>query len=192
MGMWNFPKTFPSVIFPENHWQKSCDVITSTVFQIQKFEKNWRENVNVGMENDWSESFVLLCGWNNEDVRWDFFSIQIYWEVMNNFESCDKPKKLRLLITSQWIGIEKNPTVHLHYVIHRARQNYQTSDFPFQCERFLVSVFTFLNLKNCWCDDVTWLLSTIFMKDHRRECFGKISHPYRVWKVYKQRCSENT
>ena len=30
------------------------------------------------------------------------------------------------------------------------------------------------------------------MKDHQGECFGKISHPYRVWKVYKQRFSENT
>ena len=25
-----------------------------------------------------------------------------------------------------------------------------------------------------------------------RECLGKISHPYRVWKVYKHRFSENT
>ena len=25
------------------------------------------------MENDWSGSFVSLYGWNNEDVRWDFF-----------------------------------------------------------------------------------------------------------------------
>ena len=25
------------------------------------------------MENDWSGSFVLLYGWNNEDVRWDVF-----------------------------------------------------------------------------------------------------------------------
>ena len=32
----------------------------------------------------------------------------------------------------------------------------------------------------------------IFMKDHRGEYFGKISHPYRVWKVYNQRFSENT
>ena len=32
------------------------------------------------MENDWSGSFVLLHGWNNEDVRWDF-SIQIHGKL---------------------------------------------------------------------------------------------------------------
>ena len=31
-----------------------------------------------------------------------------------------------------------------------------------------------------------------FMKDRQGECLGKISHPYRVWKVYKHRFSENT
>ena len=30
------------------------------------------------------------------------------------------------------------------------------------------------------------------MKDRQGECLGKISHPYRVWKVYKHRFSENT
>ena len=29
------------------------------------------------------------------------FSTQIHWEVMSNFEFCDEPRKLRLLITSQ-------------------------------------------------------------------------------------------
>ena len=33
---------------------------------------------------------------------------------------------------------------------------------------------------------------TILMKDHQGECLGKISHPYRLRKVYKQRCSEKT
>ena len=31
----------------------------------------------------------------------------------------------------------------------------------------------FLNLKNCWCDDVTRFLSTIFMKDRQEERLGK-------------------
>ena len=35
-------------------------------------------------------------------------------------------------------------------------------------------------------------MSTIFMKDPQGESFGKISHTYRVWKVYKHRFSENT
>ena len=30
------------------------------------------------------------------------------------------------------------------------------------------------------------------MKDRQGECLGKISNPYRVWKVYKHRFSENT
>ena len=121
-----------------------------------------------------------------------FFSIQIHWEVMSNFEFRDEPRKLRLLITSQWIWIEKNLTAHLHYFIHRVRQNCQTNHFPILHERFLVSFFNILNLKNRWFDDVTWLLSTNFMKDRQGECLGKISHPYRVWKVYKHRFSENT
>ena len=56
-------------------------------FSKSKFWKNWQENVHVGLENDWSGSFVLLYGWNNEDVRWCFSlfkSIQIHWEVMSN------------------------------------------------------------------------------------------------------------
>ena len=121
-----------------------------------------------------------------------FSSIQNHWEVLSNFEFRDEPRKLRLLITSQWIWIEKNPTVHLHYFIHRVRQNCQTNHFPILRERFLVSFFKILNLKNRWFDDVTWLLSTNFMKNRQGECLGKISHPYRVWKVYKHRFSENT
>ena len=30
------------------------------------------------------------------------------------------------------------------------------------------------------------------MKDRQGECLGKISHPYRVWKAYKHKFSENT
>ena len=111
---------------------------------------------------------------------------------MSNFEFRDELRKLRLLITSQWIWIKKNPTVHLHYFIHRVRQNCQTNHFPILRQRFLVSFFKILNLKNRWFDDVTWLLSTNFMKDRQGECLGKISHPHRVWKVSKHRFSENT
>ena len=41
------------------------------------------------------EILKMYCG--------DFFSIQIHWEVTNNFEFHDEPKKLRLLTTSQLI-----------------------------------------------------------------------------------------
>ena len=30
------------------------------------------------------------------------------------------------------------------------------------------------------------------MKDRQGEWLGEISHPYRVWKVYKHRFSDNT
>ena len=120
------------------------------------------------------------------------FSFQIHWEVTSNFEFWDEPRKLRLLITSQWIWIEKNPTVHLHYFIHTVRQNCQNNHFLLLLERFLISFFKILNLKNLWYDGVTWLLSTNFMKDRQGECFGKISNPYRVWKVYKHMFSENS
>ena len=38
------------------------------------------------MENDWSGSFVLLYGWNKEDVRWDFSlfkSIEKLWTILS-------------------------------------------------------------------------------------------------------------
>ena len=180
VGMWNFAQTFPLAIFHEIRWQKSCGIIKSTVFQIQNFEKNWQENVHVGIENDWSGSFVLLYGWNNGRCMVGVFSIQSIgklwsWAILS---FATEPRKLRLLITSEWIWIEKNPTVHLHYFIHRVRQNCQTNHFPFLRERFLVSFFQNFEFQNrCFFDDVTWLLSTNFMKDRQVECLGKISHP---------------
>ena len=121
-----------------------------------------------------------------------FFSIQIHWEVMSNVSFGGLLRISKLLITPQWIWIEKNPTVNLHYFIHRLRQNCQINHFPILRERFLVSFFKILNLENRWFDDVTWLPSTNFLKDRQGESLGKISHPYRVWKVYKHRFSENT
>ena len=67
-------------------------------------------------------------------------------------------------------------------------QSFSNLTWTFSCQFF----FKILHLKNHWLDDVTWLLWTNFMKDRRGECMGKISHPYRVWKVSKQRFSENT
>ena len=91
------------------------------------------------MENDWSGRFVLLYEWKNEDVWWDFF----HWNPLGSYEQFCLSGKLRLFITSQWIWTEKNPTVHLHYFIHRVRQNCQNSHFPFLCEHFLVSFSKF-------------------------------------------------
>ena len=43
VGMWNFVQTFPLAIFHEIRWQKSCDFITATVFQIQNLKKLTRK-----------------------------------------------------------------------------------------------------------------------------------------------------
>ena len=86
-----------------------------------------------------------------------FFSVQIHWEVMSNLSFLGLSRSSKLFIISQRIWIEKNPTVHLPYFIHRVRQNCQTNHFPFLDERFFVSFFKFLNLKNRWCDEVPWL-----------------------------------
>ena len=61
------------------------------------------------MENDWSGRFVLLYGWNNEDIRWDFSlfkSIGKLWAILV-FPARRATQKL--FITSQWISIEKIP-----------------------------------------------------------------------------------
>ena len=55
-------------------------------FSNSKFWKNQQENVHVGMENDWSGSFVLLYGWNKEGVRWGFSlfkSIGKLWAILS-------------------------------------------------------------------------------------------------------------
>ena len=130
------------------------------------------------------DEIMKMCG--------GVFSIQIHWEVMSNISCLGSSRNSKLFITSQWIWIEKIPTVHLPYFIHRVRQNGQTNHFTFLDERFLVSFFKFFNLKNRWCDEVSWLLSTNFMKDPQGKCVGKILHPYRVRKVLKQRLLENT
>ena len=113
--------------------------------------------------NEWSGSFVLLCGWNKEDVR-GIFSIQIYWEVMNNFEFRDKPRKLRLL-TSQRIWIEKNPTVHLPYFIHRVRQTCRTNHFPFLDKGFLLLALPQHQHTSFLCPDVSDRIALSFFKE---------------------------
>ena len=140
-------------------------------FSHSKMWKNWQEDVHLVMENDWSGSFVLLYGWNKENVRWDFFSIQIHWEVITNFEFCDEPRKLRLLISSQWIWIEKNPTVHFPYFIHRVRQNCQTNHFLFLDECFLVSFFKEFEKPLMWWSHMTSVNE--FHKRLPRRMFGQ-------------------
>ena len=105
--MWNFPKTFPSVIFHENRWQKSCD-LTSTVFQIQKIEKTDKKMFTL----EWKIIGLAVLSYSMDEILKMYggiFSIEIHWEVMNNFALRDETEKLRLLITSQWIWIERNP-----------------------------------------------------------------------------------
>ena len=191
--MWNFPKHS----LRDLSWKsltESCDVITSTVFQIQNFEKNWQEIIHVGMEYDWSGSFVLLYVWNtHEDVRW-YFSIYIHWEVMSNLSVFRLVAKLKIVPNFPTDLNRKNPTIHLHYFIHRSSKKKTARPIIFDSYVNILACqfFQIFEFENHWCDDVTWLLSMIFMKDHGGERSGKISHPYRVWKVYKQRCLENT
>ena len=89
--MWNFAQTFPLAIFHEIRWQKSCDIITSTVFHIQKFEKTDKKTVT---------------------QEWKMIGLAVLYEIMKmyggaflysnplgsyeQFEFRDEPRKLRL------------------------------------------------------------------------------------------------
>ena len=87
--------------------------------------------------------FVLLFGWNNEDVRRDVFllkSIGKLWVIYKFFRLV---VKLKIVHNFQMDLNRKNPTVHLHYFIHRVRQNCQTNHFPFLRGRFLASFSIF-------------------------------------------------
>ena len=110
VGMWNFAQAFSLAIFHENRGQKSCDFITSTVFQIQKFEKTDKKTFMNGKRLVWHFCLILciVYGWNHEDVRWDFF----YSNPLGSYEQAKFFRliaKLRLFITFQWIWIEKIP-----------------------------------------------------------------------------------
>ena len=57
-------------------------------------------------------------------------------------------------------------TLHLHYFIHRVRQNCQTNHFPFQRERFLVSFSKFwiwktvdLMMSHDFCQRISWKIA---------------------------------
>ena len=80
-------KFCPNIPLGDLSWNLLTEVIWHyqiNGFSNSKFWKHWQENVHVGLENDWSGSFVLLYGWNNEDVRWDFSlfkSIKKLWAI---------------------------------------------------------------------------------------------------------------
>ena len=60
--------------------------VTSSNQRFFKFKILKTDNVHVGSENDWSGSFVLLYGWNKEDVRWAFSlfkSIGKLWAILS-------------------------------------------------------------------------------------------------------------
>ena len=145
--------------------------VTSSHQRFFKFKnlKSWQENIHVGMENDSSAGFVLLCGWNNEDVRWGFFSIQIHWEVMSNLSFLGSSRNSNLFITSEWIWIWKKPTVHLPYFIHRVRQNCQTNHLHFQMNVFF-SVFSNF-----------WIWKTVDVMKSHDFCQRLVS-----WKISKE------
>ena len=71
VGMWNLPNHFPWRSFMKFVDRSHVTSLNQRFFKC-KILKTWHENVHVRLENDWSDSFVLLYGWNNEDVRWGF------------------------------------------------------------------------------------------------------------------------
>ena len=82
-------KFCPNIPLGDLSWNSLIEVMWHhqiNSFSNSKFWRNWQENVRVGLENDWSGSFVLLYGWNNEDVRWGFSlfkSIGKLWAILN-------------------------------------------------------------------------------------------------------------
>ena len=46
------------------------------------------------------------------------FSIEIHWEVMNNFALRDEPEKLRLLITSQLMDLDREKSHRASSLFH--------------------------------------------------------------------------
>ena len=77
----------------------------------------------------------------NEDVRWDFFLLKSIGKLWTILSCATSRKKIRLLITSQCIWIERNPTVHLHCFIHTVRTKRPDHSFSFPMWTFL-SVFS--------------------------------------------------
>ena len=178
--MWNFPKMFPLVIFHENRWQESCDLIKPTVFQIQTFEKTDKKTFML----DWEMIGLAVLSYsmdenNNVGVRWDF-SIEIHSNALNKFALRDEPKKNKI---AQNLPIHLNTekshrTSSLFLLQKKTKRSDKSFTIDFYVNVFLSVLIRFFKLKNRWCDEFTWLRSTIFMKNHRGEWFGKVSHPY--------------
>ena len=103
----------------------------------------------------WQFCLTLWMKWGRCTVG--FFSIQIHWEVMSNLSFLGSLRNSKLLITSQWIWIETNPTVHLHYFIHRVLktklpdQSFSNpiATWTFSCQFF--QNFEFEKPLSWWC-----------------------------------------
>ena len=100
--------------------------------------------------------------------RWTvgFFSFQIHWEVISNLNFLGSSRNSNLLITSQWIWIEKIPTAHLHCFIHRVRQNARPIIFLPYVNVPCQFVFKILNLKTVdlmmshdFCQRISWKIA---------------------------------
>ena len=93
---------------------------------------------------------LAVLSYSMDEMMKMYAGIFLFSNPLGSYEQSNFSRlvaKLKLLITSQWIWIEKNPTVHLHYFIHRIRQNSQTNHFPFLHETFLVSFFQILEFE---------------------------------------------
>ena len=146
-----------------------------------KILKNWQENVHVGLENDWSGSFVLFYGWNNEDVRGVF----LYSNPLGSYEQSKFSRLVAKLKIAHNFPMDLNrekPHVHLHDFIHRVRQNCQTNHFQILHERFLVSFSKFwiwktvdLMMSHDFCQRISWKIAKgkVWAKFHIRTEFRR-------------------
>ena len=71
---------------------------------FKKFEKTGKKTFTY----EWKMTALAVLSYSVDEIMKMYggiFSVQIHWEVMNNFEFRDQLKKLRLLITSKRIKI---------------------------------------------------------------------------------------
>ena len=80
--MWNFAQTFPLAIFHEIRWQKSCDIIKSTVFQIQNFEKTDKKTFTL----DWKMIGLAVLSYSMDEIMKMYGGVFLYSNPLGSYE----------------------------------------------------------------------------------------------------------
>ena len=152
------------------------DVITSMVFKIKNLKKkvarkhSHRNGKMIGVKLlSYSMKEIMKM---YSDFSFPIKSIGKLWTIWVSWWA-----EKSWIVHNFPMDLRKNPTIHLHYFIHRKRQMCQSYHFPFLRESFFCQSFPW----HFWMwktVDVmtTWLLSMTFMKDSQGERLGKISH----------------